>query len=399
MRMRTASTARSRLGIVALVTATILTACSSSGDSGDVGSATTTRTAPEIRLNQMQVMGSHNSYHVEPPADVLQGLIDAVPSALELAYTHESLGEQLTTHGIRQIELDVFADPDGTLWRPLGTPGFKVLHIEQVDEGANCETFVGCLEEVESWSDENPAHMPIAVLVEVKDTVEFPGGSDPVPVDAAGLDQLDDEIRSVFDPDQLITPDDVRGDRATLEEAVLDGGWPVIDDVRGRVMFLLDNKRDEYVAGHPSLEGRVAFAPSSPGQPDAAFIKRNDPLGENLAEIQQLVRDGYVVRTRADSPVLTAISGDESQLEAALASGAQWVSADYLLPGMAERWGTDFVAQMPGGTPARCNPLNAPPDCESTDIEDLGLPLGPWQPATPPPSLRLPVTTTTAATP
>jgi hypothetical protein len=393
MRMRTTSARRWRLGMVALVAVAVLAACSSSDDAGDAGSATTTRTAPEIRLNQMQVMGSHNSYHVEPPADVLQGLIDAVPSALELAYTHEPLGEQFTTHGIRQIELDVFADPDGTLWRPLGTPGFKVLHIEQVDEGANCETFVGCLEEVEAWSDDNPAHMPIAVLVEIKDTVEFAGGSDPVPVDAAGLDQLDDEIRSVFEPDQLITPDDVRGDRATLEEAVLDGGWPVIDDVRGRVMFLLDNKRDEYVAGHPSLEGRVAFAPSAPGQPDAAFIKRNDPLGENLAEIQQLVRDGYVVRTRADSPVLTAISGDESQREAALASGAQWVSADYLLPGMSERWGTDFVAQMPGGTPARCNPLNAPPGCESTDIEDLGLPLGPWRPATPPPSLRLPTTT------
>jgi len=388
---------RSPVALLVLVAVSATVVACSSDDSADDTPTTTARVAPEIRLNQMQVMGSHNSYHVEPPEDVLTGLLSAVPSAIELAYTHESLDEQFTSQGVRQVELDVFADPDGTLWRPIGTPGFKVLHIEQVDEGASCETFVSCLDQVEAWSDDNPDHMPIAVLVEVKDTVEFPGGSDPVPVDSAGLDQLDEEIRSVFDPDQLITPDDVRADRATLEEAVLAGEWPLIDDVRGRVMFLLDNKRDEYVAGHPSLEGRVAFAPSEPGRPDAAFIKRNDPLGDNLAEIQQLVRDGYVVRTRADSPVLTAVSGDESQLQAALDSGAQWVSADYLLPGMSERWGTDFVAQMPGGTPARCNPINAPAGCESTDIEDLGLPLGPWRPTAPPPTYPIPSTTTTTA--
>jgi hypothetical protein len=387
---RPASTRTARL-LAALVVALVAASCSS-GPS-DRSATTTSRSAPAIRLNQIQVIGSHNSYHVEPPPERLRGFIQAVPSAIELAYTHEPLAEQFSSQGVRQIELDVFADPDGTLWRPLGTPGFKVFHIEQVDEGSRCETFVSCLEQVKAWSDAHPAHVPIAILLEVKDSVDFPNPPNPVPIGPAELDALDAEIRSVFAPDELITPDDVRGEHATLEEAVLAGGWPLLDEVRGRVIFLLDNKRDEYVEGHPSLQGRVAFTPSEPGQPDAAFIKRNDPTGTNLAGIQQLVRAGYVVRTRADSPVTTPSSGDRSQLEAALASGAQWVSTDYPLPGMAARWGSDYFAAIPGGEPARCNPVNAPPGCEPSDIESLGLTIEPWEPDAPPETYPRPTTT------
>jgi hypothetical protein len=287
---------------------------------------------------------------------------------------------------VRQLELDVYADPAGTLWRPLGTPGYKVFHIEGFDERATCETFVACLQVVKGWSDAHPAHMPIAILVEVKDSADVPGPPDPLPVGPTQLDALDAEIRSVFPPSRLIQPDDVRAGATSLEESVLAGGWPAIDDVRGRVLFLLDNKRDEYRAGHPSLEGRVAFTPSTPGQPDAAFLKINDPVGR-VAEIQGYVQSGYVVRTRADGPVLTPQAGGTAQRDAALESGAQWVSTDYPVPGMAARWGSAYVAQVPGGTPARCNPVNAPDGCVSTHIENL------------PPDPVVPVTPTTAPAP
>ena len=350
----------------------------------------------DVRLNQVQVIGTHNSYHVEQPAETIELYMTVDPAAIELAYTHAPLPEQLSDQGVRQFELDVFADPAGDLWRPLGQPGFKVLHIEAIDEDATCETFVACLDQIKAWSDANPAHMPIAVLVELKDSDDVP--IDPVPliIDAALLRDLDDEIRSVFPEDRLLTPDDVRGTHASVEDAILTDGWPRVDDVRGQVMFLLDNKRDEYVDGDPSLAGRVAFPPSTPGQPDAAFIKRNNPTGANQAEIEALVEAGYVVRTRADGPVLTAQSGDTTQRDAALASGAQWVSTDYPVPGMAARWGTDYVASIPGGTPARCNPVNAPPGCVSTDIEDLAA-QAPTTTTTTPASTAAPTTPTTAA--
>ena len=58
-----------------------------------------------MRLNEMQVIGSHNSYHVENPA-ISQFVID-------LAYTAAPLDEQFSHQGVRQIELDVYADPAG----------------------------------------------------------------------------------------------------------------------------------------------------------------------------------------------------------------------------------------------------------------------------------------------
>ena len=56
-------------------------------------------------------------------------------------------------------------------------------------------------------------------------------------------------------------------------------------------------------------------------------------------------------------------------LSAALASGAQWVSTDYPVPD--PDFGTGYFVQIPDGSPARCNPVNAPPGCRSAALETL----------------------------
>jgi hypothetical protein len=77
------------------------------------------------------------------------------------------------------------------------------------------------------------------------------------------------------------------------------------------------------------------------------------------------------VRTRADGDNVEPFAGDTSKRDAALASGAQFVSTDYpvIVPGV-PMTGTPYVVDIPGGTPARCNPVTAPAACASTDIED-----------------------------
>jgi hypothetical protein len=55
--------------------------------------------------------------------------------------------------------------------------------------------------------------------------------------------------------------------------------------------------------------------------------------------------------------------------DAALASGAQWVSTDY--PVDDPRFEPDFAVTIPGGAPGRCNPVNAPDGCQPSDVEDL----------------------------
>jgi hypothetical protein len=362
----------------------------------------------ELRINQVQVVGSHNSYHLEAtPAESALRAIVAPDGQKALEYSHAPLPTQFGTQQVRQIELDVWADPNGGLYaKPLlrtltlggaydpvmKQPGTKVLHIQDIDYHSNCLTFRLCLDAVKSWSDANPDHVPLAVLVEFKDTpltlsnlqvqklrrsaeAEIPTTkaalvATPVPWTTALMDTVDSDIRSVFGAEQLITPDDVRGDAATLESAVLERGWPTLAESRGKLMFLMDNDgtyRTSYLAGHPVLEGRVLFTNSTPGQPDAGFIKENDPTGANQARIQDEVRAGYLVRTRADADTQQARNGDTGRRDAALASGAQWVSTDYPDPSLSQRFGTDYAVRLPNG-PARCTPVpptNAPAPCTS----------------------------------
>ena len=352
-----------------------------------------------MRLNHVQVLGTHNSYHKEPRPALLALISSIDPAAAaSFEYTHRPLDEQFGPLGIRQVELDVFADPDGGLFAvPLGpilvqgfpdpikpeleAPGFKVLHIPDIDFETTCLTFVTCLQTIKAWSDANPGHLPLMVLVEANDDplvlppgVLPPGVPPPaVPVlfGARELDGIDAEIRSVFSDDQLITPDDVRGGRATLEQAVLKDGWPTLNESRGRLLFALDNtdaKRDLYIAGHPSLEGRVMFTSSPPGSPESAFVKVNEPLG-NEAFIRELVGAGYIVRTRADADTFEARFGLTARRDAALASGAQFVSTDYPEPD--PDFGTGYFVAIAGGTNARCNPVLSPPGCDSSALEVL----------------------------
>ena len=343
-----------------------------------------------LRLNQIQVLGTHNSYRLDATPEILGALrlLDPV-LAQELEYRHVPLREQFDSQGIRQIELDVFADPDGGLYADrvaleslglpdepdpaLFEPGFKVLHVQEIDFNSSCLTLIACLGEVEAWSDAHPRHLPIAVLIELKDsTIPDPlnlGFVTPIPIGATELAVLDAEIDSVFEPGDLITPDDVRGDHATLDAAVRNDGWPTLREARGRIVLLMDNGgavRSDYLIGRPALEGAPIFTNSVPGEPDAAFVKMNEPRG-NETEIQDLVNAGYVVRTRSDTPTVEARSGDTTRLEAALTSGAQWVSTDYPVPGLSE-W-SDYVAVIPGGDPARCNPVNTGPRCRDDILE------------------------------
>ncbi len=345
-----------------------------------------------LKLNQIQVIGTHNSYHAgiapnesklwqEKYADAYKGL----------DYQHQPLPQQFD-HGVRQIELDIFADAKGGLYaHPSGParvaaahlppdpefdpnglmlkPGFKVMHVQDVDYRSTCQPFIGCLQQVRQWSHEHPGHIPIFILVETKEREpdEKLQMTEPEPFTSTVFDALDAEIRSVFPPEELITPDNVRGHYDTLNQAVLAGNWPTLASARGKVVFLMDQHHvgPIYLKDHPSLRGRVLFTNSEPGEPDAAFIERNDGPA---TEISALVRKGYLVRARTDADTKQARVNDTSTRDAMIASGAQLLSTDYPVNEPA-RWPGHFVVTLPGNTIARCNPVDAPSSCSAESLK------------------------------
>jgi hypothetical protein len=339
-----------------------------------------------LHLNDILTVGTHNSYHMRTPPPVMALIKAASPTRWQgLDYGHPPLVGQLDD-GARALELDLVYDPDGGRFaHPAGArlagvalapdyvaamskPGFKVLHIQDIDFHSSCIVFVQCLTIIRDWSRAHPRHVPILITMNTNDEKSLaPGGVDELPFTEKAYDALDAEIRSVFSGRELITPDDVRGRYPTLREAVLAHGWPTLGVTRGRILFALDEPPkhvDAYRGKRKSLEGRVLFVNTDEGSPAAGYITLNEHA--DVTRITADVKAGFVVRTRADADTVEARTGATLRRDAALMSGAQYVSTDYRHP---EPGLTDYQVRLPAGAIAVCNPIRTADKCAGIPIE------------------------------
>ncbi len=211
-----------------------------------------------LRLDQVQMIGTHNSYHQAPDGGLLDylrtsGFQDGPDwSGARLAqaidYTRQPLPVQLDD-GIRAIELDVHDDPDGTAfthppflevlktqgtalygpWEMRGS-GFKTLHKAGYDPDSTCPLFAPCPAEIAAWSDRHPNHTPIVVMVEVKPEASAKAAGCTA-LCADGGARLKAALSDGLGT-RLIVPGDI-GRK-----------WPTLDGVRGRIMVMLLDSED-----------------------------------------------------------------------------------------------------------------------------------------------------------
>ena len=369
--------------------------------------------ADDLPINAIQVIGTHNSYAL--PADprtmallaprltaLMKGMMaqmtpeqaaamaDEHPGNLadiakSLDYVQLPLEAQLRM-GARSLEIDLHPDPKGGAYadpvpyrmlrekgetdfapiyrEELAKPGMKVLHVADLDFRSQCPTFRSCLMRLKQWSDAEPGHSPVFILLEPKMAgIEraIPGAVPVPPFDAAAFAEVDETIASVLGRDKVLAPDDIRGDMPTLEAAVLAKRWPTVAQARGKFVFLflvpgMNLKAfAPYLDGRPSLQGRMAFIQGKPGMAHAAFMMFDNALTRQ-AEIRAAVTKGYLVRTRADIDTVDARQNDPKRKDAALASGSQIISTDYLTaPNV---YGNDYhLTPFAGGW--RCNAVVA----------------------------------------
>src|SRR6185437_7085600 len=98
--------------IAALFAAAVLSAsCDVEHPSGKAGC---TRAAVDaLKMNQLQTMGTHNSYKMAIAPKEMANVRAGNPKAADtLDYSHEPLTQQLND-GARQLELDFVYDPQG----------------------------------------------------------------------------------------------------------------------------------------------------------------------------------------------------------------------------------------------------------------------------------------------
>lgn len=333
--------------------------------------------ASAATLSDYQIIGSHNSYkRALPPLLFAQLQAEHPRLAQQINYHHPALADQLAL-GLRQLEIDVVNDPDGHQYdtpemaqqlneqwltagerQALAQPGFKVLHIPHVDVLSHCVMFKACLSQLKSWSDSHPGHFPVMVMLNAKENQPaFVSRPEPAPFTAQTYQALDAEIRAVMQG-KLVTPDDIRGEFNRLSDAVRRAGWPDIDSLRGKFIFLFDanaRQRNLYALGHPSLRGRSMFASYPPDSDEAAIMVRNEPAAQ-LAEIRQLIQQGFLVRTRADADFSKTPAQMQAQFEHAQRSGAQFISTDFY-PRSPQSQQTGHTVRFDDGAFVRANPL------------------------------------------
>lgn len=107
------------------------------------------------------------------------------------------------------------------------------------------------------------------------------------------------------------------------------------------------------------------FVNTDENNPAAAYLTLNDPVAQQ-DRIRAAVRQGFIVRTRADADTIEARAADVTRRSAALASGAQYVSTDYL---WADPRFATYQVRLAGGVAAACNPVRAESRCNDLAIE------------------------------
>jgi hypothetical protein len=326
--------------VKAAVAALVLTLGGSACSSGDDGAKpSAAAVSGELRIDQLQLKATHNSYHLETPGT----------QVADWMYTSDPLDVQASDEGVRGFELDTHYD-DGAL---------DVHHIPQLDERTTCATLRDCLTVLRDWSDAHPGHHVLFLHIEPKDAEVGEK-----PDYAAYADALDAVLLEVWTRKRLVTPADVQGKEPTLRDAVKKHAWPTIESTRGKLLAYLDERgpfHEAYTRGGSDLHGRVVFPSSHVDEPIAAVVVANDPLAPATAAA---VKQGFIVRTRADS---TPTPDDlDTRRAMALASGAQIVTTDY----PTDVAGKAQALDLPGGEPSRCNPVTAPKTCSALEVED-----------------------------
>lgn len=296
-----------------------------------------------LRVTDITMRCTHNSYHIEPPM-----IFDD-----SHRYTQAPLDVQLGEQGVRAFELDVHSGA-----------GFPVYHIPfGVDDVSTCPDLGACLGVINSWSAANAGHHLVVVWIEIKDELDG--------VYIEDYDAFDAVIRGALPPERLYEPDEFKRGRATLREALLADGWPTLGETRGQVMVVLLDVDEPHNSGYTkkltTLDGRAMFARASDTQyelPWATIAKIDDPT--DASAIAAARAAGLLIASNVGSAGTSDVD-NAARLQAGIDNGSHMLCDDFPAPVAGQTYHLD----LPGGTPSICNPRTAPKVCTPAALESL----------------------------
>lgn len=253
-----------------------------------------------VKLNEISVMGTHNSYQLlaSLPKRALMRTLQIISFGKvenKAVFEMDTLTEQLE-HGVRNLEIDIETVDDN------GNVSFIVTHDPILDNVSSCYDFGKALEEIRLWSDHNPGHFPVYLLIEPKGEVPQKNNMQNFSVEYAL--ELDKTIRNALG-DKLLTPKLVMGDYASFEEMRENDSWPELKDCAGKIIVLLHDcsVTKSYINVDTSIRTQAMFPMlrfDSIDKPYTSFILENDPAAAVKNNKITVDEKKIMVRTRAD---------------------------------------------------------------------------------------------------
>jgi len=293
--------------------------------------------ADSLPMNQIRVLASHNSYKIQPTARTMKFI----------SRFKRFLSEDNQPY---QLELDVYNDPKGGRYykhklnffipkqrikekefSALKKPGFKIIHIPDIDYRSNYLFLSEALQELNQWSVQHPAHSPIFVNIELKGSalgdesklLHLMGYKKAIGFNAQALQELDSVFKQMLTT--LFSAEEFKNTDNSLRERIDNQGWPSIGEVRGRIFVIVQGSGVEL---YPETQG--AFVYGVPENKNCIFLLRDDP-NSSFSEIKTL-QNKFIIRTRSDAGTIEARANDYTRYNRAIMSGAQIISTDYYLP-------------------------------------------------------------------
>lgn len=301
--------------------------------------------ADGVKFNEVAYIATHNSYQLEsvPAYQQIYRDIETVSFGLfngdAPLYCSDTLTDQFNI-GVRSIELDIETVVDGD------SVSFVCSHSPLIDMTSSCYNFELALEEIKMWSDANPDHLPITVIIEPKKFFLLDDGMRFLNLEYTN--KLDDLIREVFG-DKLITPAEMMGDHNSLKEMREADDWMSLEEAAGQIVVLLHDTTvtDKYIKQDESIKTQAMFPMLRYADRDksyASFLIVNDPEDIEKYGNELIYEKNLIVRTRVDS----FGSYNEEDRQITLGSGAQILSTDY--PPKADMTDVDYYVDFEPGT-------------------------------------------------
>ena len=254
-----------------------------------------------VKLNEIAILGTHNSYQTLATKETrfLMNIIEAITfekfGLNTFDFEMDTLTEQLEM-GIRNVEIDIETlDKDNKI-------EIKVTHNSIVDNASSAYDFTKAMEEIKLWSDNNPDHIPVIIIVEPKSFVIEVNGMKKFSLDYAK--EVDKILENTLG-DSLLTPKDMLRDYASFKEMRENDDWLTLKEAQGKILVLLHDcdVTESYIALDESIKTQKMFPMlryDDRNESYTSFILENDAWNADSRKAESIDECKLIVRTRAD---------------------------------------------------------------------------------------------------